>query len=204
MKLNKIVLFFTILPVFGFAQEDLDDIFDDGDKDSKLFIGTNINTLGTGTLNLFADFYPADFIRFQAGAGIMPFSTYRDYSFILSGFNNAVTSKHENLSGGAFYSLGFAIKSGLDLTIDFDYYYYAMFRYRTFGLNEDLFNVKQRKLSFGLGYLVGLPGRFDLDIMAGMALGRAKLFDSDLIEPNLISEGRAVGFDLTFGINYAL
>ncbi|MDX1350375.1 MAG: hypothetical protein R3279_09010 [Putridiphycobacter sp.] len=204
MKLSKIVLLFTILPVFGFAQEDLDDIFDDGDKDANLFIGTNLNTLGSGTLNLYADYYPAEKMRFQAGVGLMPLNTFRDYTFFLMAFDDDMTIKYEDVSGGTFCSLGFAVKSGLDMVIDFDYYYYGMFRYRTFGLNEDLFKVKQRKFSVGMGYLIGLPGRFNLDIMAGLAMGRAKLFDSNLIEPNLISEDRGVGFELTFGINYAL
>lgn len=204
MTFKKLLVLAFALPLTLFGQEDLDAIFDDGDKDASIFIGTNLNTIGTGTLNLYGDFYPTEKIRLQAGLGIIPFNTFRDYTFFLMGFDDDLTLTYENVSGGSFYSLGFALKSGLDMVIDFDYYYYGMFRYRTFGLVEDLFKVKQRKFSFGIGYLVGLPGRFNLDIMAGMAMGRIKLFDSNSTDPDLLNEERGLGFELTFGINYAL
>ena len=195
----------ALLPILSIAQDDdLDDIFDDGDKDSRFYIGTNINILATGTLNVYGDFYPIERFRISAGLGVIPFSSHRDYTFSL--LNDQFTSVYRDVSGGTFYSIGLSYKSALENVVDFNYYYYLIFRNRNFGRLEDQFTIAQRKFSLGVGYLIGLPGRFNLDIMAGLASGRERVSDNSIL--NGISTGtsfeRGVGFELTFSINYAL
>lgn len=199
----KICILLTLLFVVPFSglTQNLDDVFDDGDKDSKFYIGTSLNVLTTGTLNAYVDFFPIERLKLNVGLGFMPFDKFRDYSYQIPS-DQDFGSVFNNLSGGTYYNFGLAVLSGLEMIVDFDYYYYINLRNRNFSIDKESLNIKHNKLSFGLGYMAGLFDRFNLDLMLGLSLGRERLFLLGNSMPN--STNSAVGFEANISLNYAL
>lgn len=219
MKSYLLILTIIFSPITIFSQDDLDDIFDDGDKESKFYIGTNINTLASGTLNVYGDFFPIDKFKLTAGVGLMPFNKHRDYTYSVPFKSDEIATVHDNLSGGTFLNIAAALVNTIDFGVDFNYYYYLNFRRNNFSANEDLHNYKLTKIGLGIGYLVGLPGRFNLDIQAGISNGYLKgTYPEPIYQYNYITQQQeiigygdeiktknsGIGFNLNFGINYAL
>jgi len=142
-------------------------LHDSQESYSKFYIGTNLNTIASGTLNIYGDYYLIESLRLTAGVGFMSFNKYREYSFYRPFDKNEIEAVHENLSGGSFYNIAMAWLTQTKNGIDFNYYYYLNFRRKQFSINQDdKLNINLSKISLGAGYLIGLKSRFNLDIQA--------------------------------------
>ncbi|MCC7454489.1 MAG: hypothetical protein IT222_10015, partial [Crocinitomix sp.] len=84
MKLNFLSLFLALIAYSTSicAQEDLDAVFDDGDETNGfgIAVGSDLVTLGTGTLNVFGEFTVLDRVGVVAGVGTMPLGVIMDFT----------------------------------------------------------------------------------------------------------------------------
>ncbi len=220
MKKTALLLLLIVGCGTIFAQEDLDDVFDDGDKDSKIHVGTNITTLLGGTINAGLDLSPIEKLTLNVGAGFMPFSTHRDLSFWRpqSFDDGSMQVKDTAVSGGNYLTFALKFNANMFSDIDFDYYYYISYKRKNFNLMDDIIAVNQNKISLGLGYKFGLIGRFNTEIQFGVFSGSdITTLNSDnytftgletrgvtLYEMNDFEKRRVIGFDLGISLTYAL
>jgi opacity protein-like surface antigen len=198
----------------AFSQDGLDDIFDDGDKNSKFSIGTEVLTLAGGTPNIYLDYTPIELITLKLGLGIMPFHKHIDAVLFR---DHEVTL--DSVSSGRFYDLNIKFNTQPSKDVDFKYYYYLGYKKWSYNYLQDI-AVTRTKASFGLGYNFGLTGRFNLDLKFGVGfiMGKAttnSLFESthdiptnflnySLYDNNDTDKRTQIGIDVGIGINYAL
>lgn len=217
-KISLILILFVSSNVI--AQDDLDDIFDDGDKESKIHIGTNITTLLGGTINASIDLTPVEMITLNIGAGFIPFSTHRDFSYwrpeALS--DEDLQVKDTMLSGGNYLTIAAKFNATNLSDLALDYYYYVSYKMKNFNLMEDIIAVNQRKFSLGMGYKFRLIGRFNAELQLGIssATDNTILKSNDFVSTGIKTRGyelfdlndsesvRAIGLDLGLSLTYAL
>ena len=213
LKLLLVAIFLT--STLSFAQDDLDDVFDDGDKKSMLKVGTELFTFIGGTPNVYLDFQPIDLITLQVGVGTTPFNRHMDVALIRE--YSSFTIK--DISPGLYYSLAGKFNFTVPEYNDFNYYYYAKYKKWSYDYLTDV-AVTRSKISFGAGYQIGLPGRFNLDVTAGLFIGkdRASLdptatlqndetipfYNTTIHSSDTRVENRIISFELGCGLNFAL
>jgi len=101
--MKKFLLSSCAIVLFAYnlsAQDDLDDIFDDGDSNSDIDIavGTDLITLIAGTFNVYGEIDFKQKVGFQLGLGLVPFGYSMDYSRPTS-FNDDTFGLNRNIKG---------------------------------------------------------------------------------------------------------
>lgn len=189
---------FTLSTVF--SQNDLDDVFDDGDKNSKFYLGTDFITWSTGTANIYTDITLTDNLKWQVGGGFTPFGFLFDITDAIAGAYIPILEK--NLNFGSYLNTGFKfypIKK-YDASKDLNsFYYLEMNRWSSKSIIPTIKNTRT-KINFGAGISYGLSGRFNIDVQYGITYARLKY----LQDTQQVKSGRIFGLNLGFGINYAL
>ena len=166
------LLFFC---VHAFSQEkDLDEIFDDGDKDSRFFLGTDVMVLGTGTFNLNLEVKITDGFYIRPGIGFLPLGRLLDFSYWRPS-DQGVPIVDRKVSNGFYYDglIRFDF-SQTRLLYSLDGYFYAKYKHWQYDYKND-FKVERFKVSAGFGKSIGLKGRFHLDYFYGVVFSRDKL-----------------------------
>ena len=195
-----------------FSQEDLDEIFDDGMKESKISIGTDFITDFSGTVNLHATFRPVEVMALRVGLGFLPFKQHTDLFNLLGQGNRPV--KDTALSKGFYYSAAahFIRPTGLS---GFDYFYYLNFKHWNY-VALDQFDVKKFKANFGIGYQLQLVAGLSIEARVGVYLGREKFIANEQFDDSgeTIFHGYYIeeigetgssffnGFDVGLGLNF--
>jgi hypothetical protein len=184
----------------AFSQDGLDDIFDDGDKNSKFHLGTDFITWATGTVNIYTDITLTDNLKWQVGAGFTPFGLLFDVTDAIAGGEIPILEKNLNL--GSYVNTGFKfypIKK-YDVSKDLNsFYYLEMNRWGSKSSIPTIKNVRT-KINFGAGINYGLSGRLNLEVQYGITYARLKYLQGSEQYENK----RIFGLNLGFGINYAL
>jgi len=206
MKRKILSLFILSLSVLSYGQEDYDEIFDDGVKNSKLTIGTDIITLTTGTLNVNVGYKISENIQLMAGIGATPFG------FIFDG--NAVISEEydliqRDLKTGSFLTAGAKYYPNKDrgLINSGEGAYYGVYieRWKNTNSIQNTVSYKRTKLNFVWGSNINLFGNFGLDFEYGFTAGYLTVEDSftnpSLISPSLTNNPEST---LIYGINFGL
>ena len=212
--------FMIFFSMTAFSQDELDDIFDDGGKESQFKAGTSLLTFASGVPNIYVDYSPVEIFKVSVGIGIMPFENHNDYGLVSAYYMHDIPMNDTALTGGNYFTASLSLLSNYNSESIFNYYYYVQFRQRNYSMINDYFKAKTTKISFGMGYSIDLMGRLGLDIRIGMYLGRDKTYiDEDYDLPlsnsynyrnvsftNLQSERyeRYPGFDFSIGLNYSL
>lgn len=200
MKQIVLIIFFLLTLTPAISQDDLDDIFDDGDKNSKFYIGTDFITWSTGTANIYTDITITDNLKWQVGGGFTPFGFLFDVTDAIAGEEIPILEKDLNL--GSYINTGFKLypSKKYDASKDLNsFYYLEMNRWASKSLIPTIKNVRT-KFNVGAGISYGLTGRFNLDIQYGITYARLKYQKNGEQHINK----RIFGFNLGFGINYAL
>ena len=220
LKFLSIALFIVITPNLH-AQDDLDDLFDDGDKDSPLHIGMDLVTLSTGTPNIYIEYRPATSFAIQGGIGFSPFSKVIDLVHMDLVSSADLPIIDTSLSTGLYTSLAGKLYFERFSFSDFDFYYYFDWEHRRYKHQTD-FNVFRNKYNAGAGYEFGIFGRFTLDAQFGLLYASDKMtvdesyFDNlslwDSVNPRghyldpffLESRQRTIFFDLNLSLSFAI
>ena len=174
-----------LISLQAWSQEDLDDVFDDGDKIGlDLKVGTNIITDLGGTLNLFVDLKPIDMFSIHAGIGVSPFPVIIDVMNFSSEVPVLDTSK---TSAGLYYNAGFAFHPNMKRYLtNLDVYYYFDFQRWQFKA-VDIVNVRRSKFNVGMGISYSLGTNMSLDFFYGIYTGSDKMYlDEDVISNDYI------------------
>jgi len=212
MKRKIVSLFVLSLSVLSYGQENYDEIFDDGVKNSKLTIGTDIMTFTTGTVNVNVGFNLSESIQLKAGLGATPFGVIFDATALLS---EEFPMLQRNLNTGYFLSGGvkyFLNKNhGLINSGSGAFYGIYLERWKNTNAINELVSYKRTKFNFVGGSNIGLFGNFDLDIEYGVSIGLYTVetpttgsveipgFDTEYPGSNLI-----YGINFGLGLNYKL
>lgn len=219
MKFLYAISAFLIIPIASFGQ-DLDDIFEDGDKETSIQIGTSLFTFAGGVPNVYIDYQPIEMLNINLGGGIIPFNTHRDYTLFSALMIADIPMVDTALTGGNYFTASLCLLSNYNFTGDFDFYYYIQYRRKNYTMINDYFKVRTQKTSFGVGYLFGLSGRFGLDMRVGIYLGRDKAYIAEGYDLGIqqyynfrnvsfndlddITYERYPGLDFSIGINFSL
>ena len=203
MKRILVSVFTLSLSILSFGQEDYDLIFDDGVKNTKIAIGTDLVTLCTGTVNFNASYNLSDKFQVKVGVGATPFGFIFDATSLLS---DEPPIMQRDLKTGSFLSGGIKyflnkehglINSGAGA-------YYALYleRWKNLDALDNSFFYKRTKLNIVGGTNVGLFGNFNLDIEYGMSVG---FYTTGIVLlPTSESSDLIYGLNLGLGLNYKL
>jgi len=195
-----------------FSQDDMDEIFDDGMKESKIGIGTDFITNFSGTINLHATVRPIELIALRVGIGFLPLKKHTDLFNHLGEGNRPVIDTA--LSKGFFYTAAvhFIRPTGI---AGFEYSYYFNFKHWSYTAQEQ-FDLKKFKACFGMGYQYQLIAGISIEARVGVYLGREVVaaneqfvYSSDFSFHDYYLEdvgdrGSSFfnGFDVGIGVNY--
>jgi hypothetical protein len=185
------------------AQDDLDDIFDDGDSNSDIDIavGTDLITLIAGTFNVYGEFDYKQKVGLQIGLGVVPFGYSMDFSRPAL-FSDDTYGLNRNIKGGFYYNVAFKyIQSYSDA---FKWYYYGEFkRWSMTEMNtagtEEIANLKKLNGAVGTGYAFKPFDYIGFDAHLGIFLGLFKETETGSVNPQLLVLN---GFDLGIGAYY--
>ncbi|MBI3134332.1 MAG: hypothetical protein HYZ14_06605 [Bacteroidetes bacterium] len=209
-RLFYVVLLTYCLP--SAAQDDMDDIFDDGVSNSHVAVGTDLVTDFSGTINLYANLKPADFFRAQLGIGFMPLGSYTDFMNLPR--REDLPIKDTLISGGFYYALGAHLVRETSLA-GFDYFYYLDFKHWSYTA-QSMYDMKRYKACFGMGYAYQVAGGLSFDMHLGVYMGHEKVTANEdfstsseafyhgmyFSEVGDIGKTFLNGFDFGIGVNY--
>lgn len=186
------------------AQDDLDDIFDDGDSnaDLRVEIGTDLITTIAGTVNVYGEIDIKDIFGLQAGIGFVPFGYHLDYSRPAI-IGNPTYGYNRNIGGGFYYNI--AVKYFQAADDSFKWYYYGEFK--SLSMTEtntagttDLSKITKLKGMVGTGYSLKPFNNIGFDAHIGLfaAIFRQTAVGSTESEPFIAS-----GLDFGIGAYYS-
>jgi len=206
MKRKILSLFILSLSVLSYGQENYDEIFDDGVKNSKLTIGTDIMTLSTGTVNVNVGFNLSENIQLKAGLGATPFGIIFDATAVLS---EEYPMFQRDLNTGYFLSGGvkYFLNKDHGLVNSGSGAFYGVYLERWKNSNSLVEGISYKRTKFNIvgGSNIGLFGNFDLDFEYGVSVG---LFTVETSTENMVeipnSENAYPGSNLIYGINLGL
>lgn len=165
-----ILAFIYLSPFSSFSQDDLDEIFDNGDRDSRFHLGTEILPWCTGVPNINASVQFYDDITLRAGIGIIPFGFYYDLNNWRPGENLPILDR--DVSIGFYYDAQLKVRLAETKTLqDIDAFMYCGYQHWQYGYQDD-FTVNRFKANLGIGNMIGLKGRFNMEIRYGFMIGR--------------------------------
>ncbi len=200
MKITTAIFALLLCTVTCFSQDDMDDIFDDGDKNSKFYLGTDFITWTTGTANVYLDYTITNNFKLQVGAGATPFGFLFDITDAIAG--EEIPIYDTTLNMGSFLNTGFKFYpfKKYDASKDLNsFYYFEINRWASKSAIPAIKNIRT-KFNFGAGMNYGLAGRFNLIFQYGITYARLKYLQNSQQQLNKF----VFGLNLGFGINYAL
>lgn len=207
--MKNLLLFFSIFLVCSLtAQEDLDDIFDDGQRSGEVDViaGTDVLTFSGGTPNIYGEFRFKDKVGIQVGVGMLPFGYLADFSNPGILFDGDLPIERD-IRFGSFYNVGFKYFSNL-FGPTFDMYYYADFKRWKYRYDFEVDIVEEfdpvnfrRKFNFGVGYNLIPFDHIGFDFHLGIFMGRNR---QDIIGANNTFQERIIGFDVGLCAFYRL
>ena len=215
MKL-KFLNFFVVLIAYSSsicAQEDLDAIFDDGDETNGfgIAVGSDLVTLGTGTLNVFGEFTLLDRVGIFAGIGTMPLGTIMDFT------NPDIIGNPEDdnlfirgLTKPFYYNIGLKYIETRGFIPIYVYSEFKNWRWIPADLAYENAIINRRKINFGVGHEFFLFDRIGCDIHTGTFLGLLAIKSLVSDDPNNLQYGPNstydifIGFDLGLSLKYKL
>jgi len=205
MKKLFLLIILVLIATITIAQDDLDDVFNDGDKSSKFHLGTDVITFATGTPNINLDINFIKNMKWHGGFGVSPFGFLFDATdaFTSGKIPLIARSNYNSLfltSGFKFYPM-----SSYDASKDLNVFYYLEFN--RWSAKTDYLQYKniKTKYNFGSGISYGLPGRLNLELAYGITFARLKqieFYNNNTYDYNI--NNFIFGFNFGLGINYAL
>lgn len=198
----RIIFFIGLIlhSITNFAQEDLDDIFDDGKStsDIQFSVSTDVITTIGGTVNLYGEAVFKEKAAIFCGLGVTPFGYLADFSNLSHLFdpNSAIQN---NMSTGLFYDLGMKYLATFG---SFSYYYYASLKHWGWQTASDpsIDNKNKRnKFNFGVGYAYNPIPKIGFDLHLGVYLGSQEL---NVIDSPYGKKSFVTGFDLGIAVKY--
>jgi len=151
------------------AQDDLDEIFDDGSVNGWTFaVGTDVLTNFAGAPNIFVAGRDDSGFSVSGGIGVLSLGYLLDTRTFFRTFFEE--NPYKNVKNGLYYSLGVSYIPG-------NVIYYADFRSWNANfdgaLSQGLTNLKRRRLSVGSGYRYEFfYDRIAAELQTGFFLGR--------------------------------
>lgn len=173
------------------AQDDLDEIFDDGSVNGWTFaLGTEVLTNFAGVPNVFVAGRDDSGISVIGGVGILSLGYLLDTRTFFNSFFEE--NQYKNIENGLYYSLGASY-------IPDNVIYYADFRSWSANFDEalspGLISLKRRRISVGSGYRYDFfYDRIAAELRTGFFLGREINNDSNKFFQR--------GFDFRLSIEY--
>jgi hypothetical protein len=190
------------------AQEDLDAIFDDGDNTNGfgIAVGSDLVTLGTGTLNVFGEFTILDRGSVVAGLGTMPFGVIMDF------MNPDIIGNPEDnnlfingITKPLYYN--FALKY-IETRALIPFYVYGEIKKWNW-ISSNFAHVggkyKRSKFNFGMGYSLHPFDNMVVEAHTGIFLGQLRFFAvDDETDPNFDPFGMGNSYDVFIGFDLGL
>ncbi|MFT4601678.1 MAG: hypothetical protein ACI857_001861 [Arenicella sp.] len=170
MKIVNLII--CLLSFSVFAQDDLDEMFDDGDKESRFLIGTEILPTITTVPNINFSIGVFDNFVIRPGIGIIPFGIYYDLNNWRPGGQLPILDRE--VSVGLYYDclLRYDIKSDL-FPADWKLFVFGSYQHWNYNYKDD-FTVNRDKGNFGFGNELGLRGKLNAELRFGFMVGRDK------------------------------
>lgn len=204
MKKIQVLIVTIFLSGLSFAQDDLEDAFDDGRGSSELgiFLSSDLVTTLCGSPNVMVEgrFYQK--VGFQVGVGLVPFRYLAEFSEFLDAPTDELLLQGIRKGGflefsGKYFFLG-------NSTYDF---YAGMtiksWRYTPGATGgDDLLRGHKRRYLISIGYLFQPHPKIGFDITAGGGYNRSFMKGSNEVKTsNQLGIGLDLGFSITYQIN---
>jgi hypothetical protein len=194
------------------AQEELDDMFDDGVKsNSKIAVGTDLFGLFSGTIHVHAAFRPIVPVRLQVGIGSTLTGSHIDLANYMN--RDEFPVRDTNISAGLYYSVGLHVFPMPEVYQNF----YMYFDYRSWKYTaQEVFDMKKFKGSFGCGWTMPIKYGLSFEANFGVYLGKETVVANTNFDDGQLMDYRWStyeetgdrrsqffnGFDFGVGINY--
>ncbi len=210
MKLNFLSLFVALVAYSTSicAQEDLDAVFDDGDETNGfgIAVGSDLVTLGTGTLNVFGEFTVLDRVGVVAGVGTMPLGVIMDFT------NPDIIGNPEDnnlfitgITKPLYYN--FSLKYIETRALIPFYVYGEIKKWNWISSNFDYVGgkYKRSKINFGMGYMFNTSENIVFEAHTGIFLGQLRYFAIvDETDPNFNPFAMGNTYDIFIGFDLGL
>lgn len=213
------LLILLLCPLYLFAQDDLDDIFDDGEKKSRFKIGIETLPLITTVPNVNLSIEIADDLTIRPGIGIIPFGFYYDLNNWRPGENLPILDR--DVSVGLYYD--FLAKYNLHSELmgpDAKVFVYANYQHWTYDYQSN-FTVNRFKVNGGVGNDIRMGNRISAEIRYGFMVGRDRFTyhagETNLTGDKIFERNYSFGYnqadektkflmflDIAFGLHYTL
>ena len=163
MKLIRYILFLLLFcSINSRAQEP---------AKQKFWLGTELTTFISGTPNLSFS-YHWDKLSLKVGGGLTPFGYFLDLNNWRPGENLPILD--EQVSLGYHYNAQINWAISPEKTIKpIDAFYYARHQFWHYTFESD-YHVDRFKVQLGLGHLINLNERFQLEMRYGIGIGQDK------------------------------
>jgi hypothetical protein len=202
----------------SFGQDDLDEMFDDGGKRSKLQIGSDAVIIGGGTPNIYLDYRILTNVETHTGFGVIPFGFLLD----ITGWRlNSIPLFSKNLQAGFYHNVGLRIFPYAGAQHFFKNFYINLEWERWQFQTHQYFSARRNKINFGGGIKSPLAGRFNVDLNLGIFGGWERIkgkgetipigwqaevrgYNMDSSDQNINTSETLIGFNGFLGISYDL